>query len=123
MLRLACLLLFFSVASAFLQQRMKYNFPLRMSSTPQDEESIPSTVSDLPLAIERLAVAFKDSTTGPQAVEDLDQSAKMFPNEKFISSPQSKWFQQNSPDENYSEETKAKLLQSLQAAYPGITGQ
>lgn len=85
------------------------------------ESTIPKELRDMPMAVERLIVAFKDATSGVDAVDNIDDAAKMFGTENLISSPQSKWFQGGSKDEDgYSESNKKDLLQKLKAAHPEV---
>jgi hypothetical protein len=84
------------------------------------ESVLPESLREMPLALERLNVAFKNAMTGTEAVENLDESVKMFKDEKFISSPQSKWFREGAVTETFSETTKKNLLQSLQQQHPEV---
>ena len=84
------------------------------------ESMIPQELRDMPMAVERLIVAFKDATSGVDAVTNIDEAAKMFGSESLISSPQSKWFQGGAQDETYSESSKKDLLQKLKAAHPEV---
>ena len=84
------------------------------------EAAVPSELRDIPLAVERLIVAFRDATTGVDAVENLDESAKMFTDEKFISTPQSKWFKEGAPKEEYSSSTKSSLRDKLTRNHPEV---
>ena len=84
------------------------------------EATLPEALREMPIAIERLNVSFKNAISGTDAVENLDEAVKVFKDEKFISSPQSKWFQAGSPDESYSESTKKSLLNSLLQKHPEV---
>jgi len=84
------------------------------------ESTLPEALREMPIAIERLNVSFKNAISGTDAVENLDEAVKVFKDEKFISSPQSKWFQAGSPDESYSESTKKSLLNSLLQKHPEV---
>jgi hypothetical protein len=85
------------------------------------ESAIPQELRDMPMAIERLVVAFKDATSGVDSVANLDDAAKMFGSESLISSPQSTWFKEGAKmDETYSESTKKDLLQKLKSDYPQV---
>ena len=107
-----------------LKRKMKEDPNFDPSKDPRMAEAlesmIPKELRDMPMAVERLIVAFKDATGGVDAVENLDDAAKMFGTENLISSPQSKWFQGGAADEGYSESNKKDLLQKLKAAHPEV---
>lgn len=109
---------------AELRKKMAENPNFDPSSDPRLmealENSVPAPIRELPLAVERLIVAFKDAMSGTEGVSDLDASSQLINNEQFISSPQSKWFQQGQPEETYSESVKKSLLSSLQKAHPEV---
>ncbi len=109
---------------AELRERMKNDPNFNPSSDPRMmealENAIPKPLRDMPVATERLIVAFKDATQGVDALENLDEAAKMVGDEKMISSPQSKWFQQGMPAETYSKSTKASLLSALKKKHPEV---
>lgn len=84
------------------------------------EATLPESLREMPIAIERLNVSFKNAISGTDSVENLDEAVKVFKDEKFISSPQSKWFQAGSPDESFSESTKKSLFNSLSQKHPEV---
>lgn len=61
---------------------------------------IPQNVKDVGTAIERLKVAFKDATEGPDAkpLSELSDLATKMANKEILSSPTSKWFREGSPE-------------------------
>mmetsp|Transcript_85413 Transcript_85413/g.167133 ORF Transcript_85413/g.167133 Transcript_85413/m.167133 type:complete len:160 (-) Transcript_85413:14-493(-) len=87
------------------------------------DEILPDYLKELPHAIERLSVAFKDATTGPDAAEDIDAIAASVPNKlELISSPQSDFFKNGMKldgDEPDSSELES-ALQSLRQKYPQV---
>ena len=89
----------------------------------QIENIIPTPLRDISNAIARLQVAFKDSTTGTEAVDDLDARAKEIPNKReLISSPQSTWFKQSNPDEEipFSKAKLQELQEKLRKEFPEV---
>ena len=89
----------------------------------QIENMIPTDLRDISNAIARLQVAFKDSTSGTEAVDDLDARAKEFPNKReLISSPQSKWFKETNPTEDkpFSSARLQELQDKLRKEYPEV---
>lgn len=86
---------------------------------------IPDYLKEIPNSIERLNVAFKDATTGAEAIEDLDKFAASFENKReLISSPQSDFFMNgmkvDSSAAGDSEAELEELLKKLQKEYPDI---
>eukprot|EP01041_Mallomonas_annulata_P007828 gene7828-16008_t len=86
------------------------------------ESMIPDTMRELPNAIERVNVAFKDATTGQDAVGDVDTLSSVMSKEDAISSPQSKWFKEKFPEDTpaYSESQKDDLLKKARAKFPDV---
>ena len=80
---------------------------------------VPTELRDISGALERLKVAFKDATTGVDAVTDLDNIAAQFSDKKdVISSPTSKWMKSGFPDEPASESKLSDLLTKLKKDFP-----
>lgn len=87
------------------------------------ESMIPAELRDLSNAIARLEVAFKDSTSGADAVDDLDKRSADFPNKNdLISSPNSKWFKSGQPadDVPFSSSKKEAAFDKLRQEYPEV---
>jgi hypothetical protein len=89
----------------------------------QIENMIPSELRDISNSLARLEVSFKDATSGPDAVDNLDSRAKDFPNKsELISSPQSKWFKDGQPTDEvpFSQSKKDELFNKLRKEYPEV---
>ena len=89
----------------------------------QIEALIPSELRDLSNAFARLEVAFKDATSGVDAVDNLDKRAADFPNKtELISSPQSNWFKSGLPadDAPFSSKKKDEAFEKLRKDYPEV---
>eukprot|EP00607_Mallomonas_marina_P005961 CAMPEP_0182427458 /NCGR_PEP_ID=MMETSP1167-20130531/17211_1 /TAXON_ID=2988 /ORGANISM="Mallomonas Sp, Strain CCMP3275" /LENGTH=108 /DNA_ID=CAMNT_0024609703 /DNA_START=196 /DNA_END=522 /DNA_ORIENTATION=+ len=86
------------------------------------ESMIPDSLRDMPNAIERLKVAFKDAIEGSEAVSDLDSLPSVLTKEEAISSPQSKWFKEKYPDSDpaFSDSAKEDLLQKVKSEHPEV---
>ena len=87
------------------------------------ESMIPSELRDLSNAVARLEVAFKDATTGVDAVDNLDKRAAEFPNKnELISSPNSQWFKAGQPADNvpFSSSKKDAAFEKLRQEYPEV---
>ena len=88
------------------------------------ESMIPAEIKEIPNAVERLKVAIKDASSGPNAVVDLDKVASDFkgPKSDLISTPTSKWMKDGLPNDNpsFSEATKNDLKQKVKAANPDV---
>ena len=75
------------------------------------ESYIPDALREIPNAINRLKVSYKDNTQGEMsslnaAVKDLDFENK-------ISSPTSKWFQNGRPNPGFSASKKKELFEAV----------
>lgn len=86
---------------------------------------IPDYLKEIPNSIERLNVAFKDATSGAEAIDDLDKFAASFENKReLISSPQSDFFlngmKVDASGAGDSEAELEELLKKLQQQYPDI---
>ena len=80
---------------------------------------VPTELREISGALERLKVAFKDATTGVDAVADLDNIAAQFSDKKeVISSPTSNWMKSGFPDEVASESKLSDLLDKLKKDFP-----
>ena len=88
------------------------------------ESMIPAEIKEIPNAVERLKVAIKDSSSGPNAVADLNKVAADFtgPKSDLISTPTSAWMKAGMPNENpsFSESLKNELKQKVKSANPDV---
>jgi len=85
------------------------------------ESLIPQEMKDIPNAIERLKVAFKDATEGTDALADIDGAAAGFTDKKsLISTPTSDWMKGGMSPAGYDESKKNELKDKVQKANPGV---
>lgn len=84
-------------------------------------QALPADLRDINGAIERLSVAFKDATSGVDAVTvDLDSIAATFDKKELISSPTSDWAKGGFVEDGtpYSASREEELYQKMKAKYP-----
>lgn len=97
-----------------------YNPLTDPEAAPIIENLIPSEVRDFTNALERFRIALEDATSGPDAVGDIDESSKQFDKKDLISSPQSKWFKEGRPNEDYSQSKADEAIEKLKKKYPEV---
>lgn len=145
------LVLMLASANAFIAPALRFSRPVRLHMSSPDpmseirakmaadpnynplqdpqamqvlESQIPAELKELPNALERLRVAFKDATSGPNAVPDLNAAAASWtgPKTDLISSPTSDWMKNNMPNENpsFDEQTKKDLYEKVKSANPDV---
>lgn len=107
---------------AKMQADPNYNPMTDPSAAAALESLVPDYLKEIPNAIERLNVAFKDATSGADAISDIDSVAASFSNKRdLISSPQSDFFTQGMKTEGSVDEGEVeKLLQRLKQQYPEV---
>lgn len=113
-----------------LRAKMKANPNYNPMTDPQAasmlDSMIPDYLKELPNAMERLSVAFKDATTGTDAIGDIDKVAESFENKReLISSPQSEFFSSGmqAPSGGSDEDVAAEiegLIDKLRQQYPEV---
>eukprot|EP01035_Chromulina_nebulosa_P018052 gene18052-23697_t len=106
---------------AKMQSNPNYN-PLSDPEAAQVIENlIPAEFRDVLNAIERLRVAVKDGTTGPDAATDLDKDSKSFNFNDLISTPNSQFFKKGRQvDGKFDPALIEELKADLRKAYPDI---
>jgi hypothetical protein len=113
-----------------IKAKMKANPNYNPMTDPQAAAAldlmIPDYLKELPNAMERLSVAFKDATTGADAIGDIDKVAESFENKReLISSPQSEFFRSGmqAPSGGSGDDVAAEiesLVSKLRQQYPEV---
>lgn len=98
--------------------------PLKDPQAMQALDSmIPTEMREFANSIERLKVAFTDTTTGNNPIEDLDSLSNVAETVKgadLISSPTSQWFKDGAIDEGYDEVKLKDYLRDVQKEFPDV---
>lgn len=84
------------------------------------DSMIPDAMREVPNAIERLKVAFKDATSGQDSVSDINSLPSTMSMSEAISSPQSKWFKEKFPVDAFNQAEKDDLKKKIKAKYPEV---
>jgi hypothetical protein len=105
---------------AKMQADPNYNPMTDPSATAALDAILPDYLKEIPNAIERLNVAFKDATSSANALNDLDAAVSSFSDKReLISSPQSDLFSEAGRKPPDSGEVE-RLIKQLRQQFPEV---